>query len=125
MKSDVDVCQDEPVLGVPYQGKEYLQFGLSATKHENTPFSVSKGVLFVLITMLRVITLALLVQTLVNLVEAAFQREPTLSSALMLVPTQSRFMVKPLCLKWDLDTHQGHTLSQTLFSWITDCKIFT
>jgi hypothetical protein len=44
MKSDVDVCQDKPVLGVPYEGEDYLQFGLSAIQHENTPISVSKGV---------------------------------------------------------------------------------
>jgi hypothetical protein len=44
MEYDADDFQDEAALGVPYQGEAYIQLGLSATTQENTPYSVSKGV---------------------------------------------------------------------------------
>jgi hypothetical protein len=44
MESDSDICENQPTLGVPYQGETYMQLGLSATAQDKSPYSVSKGV---------------------------------------------------------------------------------
>ena len=45
LEADVDLCVDEPKKGLTVDGRGYIQFGLSATTQNDSPFSVSKGVI--------------------------------------------------------------------------------
>ena len=45
LESEVDLCQDDPKIGVTADGRKYVQFGLSARSQIVSPFSVSNGVI--------------------------------------------------------------------------------
>ena len=45
LESSIDLCQVEPTWGVIADGRGYIQLGLSATTQQESPFSISKGVI--------------------------------------------------------------------------------
>jgi hypothetical protein len=45
LESDVDLCEKKPIWGHVIDGRGYYQLGLSATTQEESPFSISKGVI--------------------------------------------------------------------------------
>jgi hypothetical protein len=45
LESCIDLCQVEPTWGVIADGRGYIQLGLSAKTQQESPFSISKGVI--------------------------------------------------------------------------------
>jgi hypothetical protein len=45
LEAEIDLCVDEPKKGLTVDGRGYNQLGVSATTQNDTPFSLSKGVI--------------------------------------------------------------------------------
>ena len=45
LEAEIDLCVDEPNKGLTVDGRGYIQLGLSATTQNDSPFSLSKGVI--------------------------------------------------------------------------------
>jgi hypothetical protein len=45
LEAEIDLCVDEPKKGLTVDGCGYIQLGLSATTQNDSPFSLSKGVI--------------------------------------------------------------------------------
>jgi hypothetical protein len=45
LEAKIDLCVDEPKKGLTVDGRGYIQLGLSATTQNDSPFSLSKGVI--------------------------------------------------------------------------------
>lgn len=45
LECDKNLCEVEPKIGFPVDGRDYIQLGLSATTQDDSPLSTSKGVI--------------------------------------------------------------------------------
>jgi hypothetical protein len=45
LEAEINLCADEPKKGLTVDGRGYIQLGLSATTQNDSPFSLSKGVI--------------------------------------------------------------------------------